>query len=168
MWPLTKNTKRSVHLFQRSLCLNDIISQRSKTRDWYKSGKPIRNKAARFVNDVEILYLMLNAKRNPFKNQSYEYRRKCLSMCDFFFRIISFSSVKEENTLYCLRADVFLGLKELFYSLFEDLREKLVYGKIDQLRTRSSITQTFCVSSSFHIIILVLALLFPCASWECP
>ena len=30
------------------------------------SGKPIRNKAARFVNDVEILYLMVDAKRNPF------------------------------------------------------------------------------------------------------
>ena len=30
------------------------------------SGKPIRNKAARFVNDVEILYLMLDARRNPF------------------------------------------------------------------------------------------------------
>jgi len=37
MWPLTKNTKRSVHLFQRSLCFDDIISQRSKTRDWCKS-----------------------------------------------------------------------------------------------------------------------------------
>ena len=30
------------------------------------SGKPIRNKAARFVNDVEILYLMVDAKLNPF------------------------------------------------------------------------------------------------------
>ena len=29
------------------------------------SGKPTRNKAARFVNDVEILYLKLDAKRNP-------------------------------------------------------------------------------------------------------
>ena len=28
------------------------------------SEKPI--KAARFANDVEILYLMLDAKRNPF------------------------------------------------------------------------------------------------------
>ena len=30
------------------------------------SEKPIRNKAARFVNDVKILYLKLDPKRNPF------------------------------------------------------------------------------------------------------
>ena len=30
------------------------------------SGKPIRNKAARFVNDVEIFKLKLGAERNPF------------------------------------------------------------------------------------------------------
>ena len=37
----------------------------------------------------------------------------------------------------------FLGLKELFYSLFEDFGEKLIYAKIDRLRTCSSIPQTF-------------------------
>ena len=30
------------------------------------SEKTTRNKAARFVNDVEILYVMLDAKRNLF------------------------------------------------------------------------------------------------------
>ena len=30
------------------------------------SGKPIRNKTARFGNDVEILYVILDVKRNPF------------------------------------------------------------------------------------------------------
>ena len=37
----------------------------------------------------------------------------------------------------------FLGLKELSYSFFEDFRENLVYAKIDQLRTCSSIPQTY-------------------------
>ena len=64
----------------------------------------------------------------------------------YFFRIIPFSSVKVE-------AEVSRRVKELFYSLFEDFREKLVYAKVDQLKTFSSIPQTsFCVSSSFRII----------------
>ena len=54
--------------FNLSLRLDDIISQRSKLEidTSSPSGKPIRNKTARFVNDVEILYVMLDAKRNPF------------------------------------------------------------------------------------------------------
>ena len=55
--------------FNLSLRLDDINSQRSKTRDWYKSSfrKTYATKLQGLLtcNDVEILYLMLDAKRNP-------------------------------------------------------------------------------------------------------
>ena len=80
--------------------------------------------------------------------------------CAIFFSELSLFLPSKWRIPFIAVGQTFLGLKELFYSLFEDLREKLVYGKINQLRTRSSITQTFCASSSFHITILVLAYYF--------
>ena len=50
-----------------------------------------------------------------------------LNQCPIFFR------QNHGRIVFTAVGQTFLGLKELFYSLFEDFREKLVYAKIDQL-----------------------------------
>ena len=60
-----------------------------------------------------------------------------------FFESVSLFLPSKWRIAFTAVGQTFLGLKELFYSLFEDFREKLVYAKIDQLRTCSSIRETF-------------------------
>ena len=67
---------------------------------------------------------------------------QCVILFYFFFELSLFLPSKWKIAFTTV-GQTFLGLKELFYCLFEDFREKSVYAKIDQLRTCSSIPQTF-------------------------
>ena len=67
---------------------------------------------------------------------------QCVILLFFFFELSLFLPSKWRIALITV-GQTFLGLKELFYCLFDDFREKSVYAKIDQLRTCSSIPQTF-------------------------
>ena len=69
---------------------------------------------------------------------------QCVILFFFFFESVSLFLPSKWRIAFTVVEQTFLGLKELFYSLFEDFKEKLVYEKIDQfLRTCSSIPQTF-------------------------
>ena len=70
------------------------------------------------------------------------YVYQCVIFYLFFFQLSLFLPSKW-GIGFTAVGQTFLGLKELLYYLFEDFREKLVYAKIDQLRTCSSIAQTF-------------------------
>ena len=93
MWPLTKNTKRSVHLLSPP------------------SGKPIRNKAARFVNDVEILYLMM-LNEIHFKTAHTDTGGnvyQCVILF-FFFESVSLFLPSKWRIAFTVVGQTFLGL----------------------------------------------------------